>query len=113
MLRFLDGPAVGVSLCCSRAPLYLRVVRDGNTWDAMDQPGDRPQDGETLYAYRRTADAGSIHYSGRDARGKRFGRTEQFAEYRLCEPQPDDATMRDAARWRGWAEARHRESKGE
>lgn len=106
MLRFLDGPAAGVSLCCARAPLFLRVVQDtAGKWDSLDQLADTPAPGETIHVYRKVSSEGTVHIDYRDAQGRRRGRWEQIAGYRLHEVQPDDATLRETAAWRAWATA--------
>ena len=107
MLKFLDGPAAGVLLGCARAPYFLRVVRDGLTWDALDQLTDAPNPRESIHVYRKSEDHGTVHYDGRDKHGKRFGRWEQCADYRLHEHQPDDATIRNNALWAAWAQAEY------
>jgi hypothetical protein len=114
VIRFLDGPGRGHAdgLGLRRVPVYLRVVCNRTTgkWDALDQPGDRPADDEAIYAYCREGKVGSLHIDGRDKNGRRFGRWYATADYRLCDPQPDDATLRDAERWRAWATARHEQT---
>ncbi len=107
MLTFLDGPASGKSLTCARAPKFLRLVLDpdGNL-DALDLLTDTPRGCETIHVYVKVEDLGSVHYSGRDRHGKRFGRWEQCASYRLLDQQPADATARDTSAWRAWATAR-------
>lgn len=105
---FLDGPAEGVVLELARAPVYLRaVVNAAGVWDALDFPGDGPRDSETVYAYRRQGDAGSIHLDYTESRtGRRRGRDIAYAEYRVAPEQPDAATMRDPVLWRAWCQAR-------
>lgn len=56
MISFQGGPAEGKAegLLLRRAPRFLRVVRGGDgDWDALDQLGDAPAAGETIYAYER------------------------------------------------------------
>jgi hypothetical protein len=106
MTCFLDGPAEGVKLCLARAPLFLRAVVNDGAWDALDRVDDRPAPGETVWVYRLEGQAGSIHTDGVDRRGRRFGRWEAIAEYRLYSPQPDQSLLRDNARWQAWARAR-------
>ncbi len=103
MTRFLDGPAAGQTLMLGRAPVYLRVVK-GETWDALDQIGDTPNDDETVHVYRLVKTAGIMHVDGRDKKtGKRFGNWYTIAEYELAPEQPDDVTMRDTLMWQTWA----------
>jgi hypothetical protein len=103
VLTFRDGPLAGKSVLCRRAPVYLRAViaPDGQV-DALDQLGDEPDAGEVLHAYVRIGAAGNLHVDGTDRQGRRFGRWYASGEYRLCDPQPDDATMRDRDAWRQW-----------
>lgn len=104
MIRFLDGPAGGVLLTLRRAPQYLRVVRDAQgQWDALDQLDDQPAVGETIFAYRMASFDGSAHYCGRDAKGKRFGRTEAHAAYRYIDPQPEPLWLCNNTHWQAWA----------
>ena len=104
MISFIDGPAEGVRLSLQRMVFFLRVVRDANgKWDALDQPDDTPAAGETIYVYRHDKTTGSAFVDGRDPKtGKRWGRVENVATYRLHTVQPDDAAMRDNAAWSKW-----------
>lgn len=77
MIRFLDGPAEGRSLFLRSAPDFLRVTYlPGRTagvgrhkklaeWDALDQPLDAPEPGETIYVYRRVTKVEAIHVNMR------------------------------------------------
>jgi len=105
MTRFSGGPADGVSLMLRRSPIYLRVCRaaDG-TWDALDQLGDEPREGETLAAYRLVRDRGTMHVLL--ARPRR-GPWVRVAEYAVCPEQPEQAVMSSRGRWRAWAEQQH------
>lgn len=49
--QFLDGPAGISAMDLRRCPTYLRLVH-GTRWDALDQPGDTPEPGETLAIYK-------------------------------------------------------------
>ena len=103
MIRFTNGPAAGVpGLLLRRAPLYLRVVCHDGKWDALDQLDDRPEPGETIYAYRLVEQQGSVHIN----RGRRGSGFFVMATYTVVEPQPADATMRNNACWREWAETK-------
>lgn len=103
MIRFLDGPAVGVSFDLQRTPLYLRVVHHGGEFDALDQLGDEPADEEEVFVYRLESPAGSVHVDGTDANGRRFGRWFRTGEYRLNDVRPEEAVLRDKAAWQAWA----------
>jgi len=99
---FVDGPAAGATLMLTRAPLFLRaVVEFGSEWDALDQLQDRPKATERICVYRRDGAPGRIHIK----RDRRHGGCGWFtvARYRVVEPQPDDATLRDQARFEVWA----------
>jgi hypothetical protein len=109
MLKFLDGPAVGQTLMCARAPLFLRVTKKGDVWDALDQIGEEPAKDEEVLVYIQVGGKpGSVHYSGVGKDGKKFGRTEQVADYKAYDPSilgtgPDDVTVRDTKAWQAWA----------
>ena len=107
MHKFIDGPAQGIVLCCQRAPLFIRVVRSHVGFDALDQLDDTPESHEEVFVYVLYGKPGSVHYCGRDKNGKRFGRTEQTADYRLYDPSvlgpcPDQVCLRDNKLWREW-----------
>jgi hypothetical protein len=97
---FLDGPAAGQCLMLRRAPLFLRAAVDrsaGATWGALDQVEDVAPAGLELVAYRRVGP----HGLARLPRGE-----VALAKYRVMDPQPDAATMRDTAAWQAWCLAR-------
>lgn len=108
MIRFIDGPAQGCQgFCLQRAPLYLRVVQSAEgEWDALDQPGDSPREGETVHAYLRVGPAGSVHVqrSGPGGRGRQCS-WYATGEYVLVAPQPDQDVLRDTTAWQEWATA--------
>lgn len=100
MTAFIDGPAVGQTLFLKRAPLLLRVVRSSRGWDALDQPTDAPQKDERVFVYVRATDVRQMHVRRSGGGGFFAG-----ADYRFLPEQPDDAIIRDAARWQAWTEA--------
>jgi hypothetical protein len=102
MTRFTDGPAQGQVLELRRAPVFLRVVRAGEKWDALDQLDDKPSDDETVCVYELVGEPGRMHINAtRRAGGCRW---VTIAEYKLLEgEQPADAILRDAGAWRSWA----------
>ncbi len=106
---FLDGPAKGQQLMLKHAPLYLRVVADTSgllpKWDALDDPADRPQSTETLYAYQRVGEPGYLHIRASGGRGGLY----RPATYRFCDPQPTEETLRSA--WGAWVHSRTDEEK--
>lgn len=103
--RFTDGPAAGVDLLLSRAPIFLRVTHDPaqQKWDALDQLGDEAFDGEKIFCYRLIGNHGFCHVDGRDKKtGKRFGKNYVLAEYVFYENQPPESILRDNAQWQAW-----------
>lgn len=110
MIKFLDGPAAGKTIWLRRAPIYLRVVIDGETVDALDQLDDTPKASETIHAYRVIGKPSWIHLCvrGKDRSG---GGYWGAGEYEVCDPQPDEATMRDNERWREWATEQYQAGK--
>lgn len=105
MITFNDGPAHGVHLFLERAPFFLRVVVESNgVWDALDQPGDRPSDGETIAAYWiRPERIGRAFYDGTRG-GRRTGWSSMCATYEYFVPQPSDCAMRTNERWVIWCD---------
>lgn len=102
MTRCLDGPAAGQTLQLRRAPTYLRVVVDAaGTWDALDQLDDYPQMDETVYAYRMEGEPTWMHVRARTGGGFYRG-----GQYRVVEPQPDQAVLRSETRWQAWVSER-------
>jgi len=102
MTSFIDGPAKGQHLMLKRAARFIRVVDEVGKWDALDQPEDTPKATEKIYAYQVHGDVRACHINRGGGRGGFY----PIAEYRFIVDQPDDATMRDADRWRAWCEAR-------
>ncbi len=103
MISFLDGPAAGRTLAPKRAPAYLRVVHGKEGWDALDQLEDEPRPGEELFAYCLVSRPTAYHLlCGRGRRGNASG-WYWNAEYRVVDPQPDQATLANTDKWRAWA----------
>lgn len=111
MITAKDGPAAGKTFACRRAPVYLRIVRAAPLelvpspdagWDVLDQLDDTPSADEEVFVYRIIDGTWSCAYLCRA--GADSGRYE-LGQYRLVEPQPDEATLRDTALWRAWASA--------
>lgn len=103
MSNFIDGPAKGVTLSLSRAPVFLRVVLANGKWDALDQLSDTPRPEEAIFVYRRKTDPITAHIDGRDPKtGKRFANWMSIADYLFHHTQPDDKTLRDTAAWQAW-----------
>lgn len=102
MIQFTDGPAAMVFLSLRRAPLYLRVVRSAaGEFDALDQLDDEPAADETVFVYRLAGKPAAAFVDG-TRNGRRCGWREVMATYVVVTQQPDDATMRDTAKWREW-----------
>lgn len=103
MTRFIDGPAAGQTLCLRRAPRYIRAVRSrSGEWDALDQPGDEPKPAEAVCAYELAGEPTRVHI-----KAQKRGASGWFAvaSYIYADGQPDDATMRDRAKWEAWCKA--------
>lgn len=100
MTTFEDGPAKGQTLMLQRAPIFLRVVKGDDGWDALDQLHDSTRKGETLYAYVLTAKPGRYHLYFGGSRGGWY----VIATYKVVFPQPVDSIMRDTVAWRDWTE---------
>lgn len=110
MTIFLDGPAANTfstPLILKRAPHYLRAVQamDG-TWDALDQLHDEPAPGERIFAYEMVGTPSWCHINARGKKGERTGGVFHGGQYKLCDPQPTDAQLRDTAAWRFWCSER-------
>lgn len=104
-MKFLDGPATGVVLCLSRAPVFIRAVQNkAGEWDALDQLDDTPRPDETIHVYRLAGSPTWMHVDGRDKQGRRFGRTTYHGEYRHFPEQPAPEEIRITEGWQAWVE---------
>jgi len=103
MTRLLDGPAAGVTLWLSRAPVFLRVVQapDG-TWDALDQLTDTPRPDERLVVYQLASEPRRMHVQRREI-CRRVCSWYEGGDYRLAADPPAEAVARDRTRWEAWA----------
>ena len=101
MTRFTGGPADGKTLLLKRAPLYLRVVMDVRTReiDALDQLDDTAGSDETISVYRCHGEPIQAHINF----GRKGGGWYEGGDYRIVDPQPGDAEVRENAAWRAWA----------
>jgi hypothetical protein len=99
--RFEDGPAKGTILQLHRAPFFLRVTESGGKFDALDQLEDTPRPDEKLHAYKAHGERGMCHIRASGGRSGFYA----IATYKLVEPQPTDAQMRDNAAWSEWCHA--------
>lgn len=109
-MNFLDGPAKDCGVRLNRAPIYLRMVRDRRTgaWDGLDKLDDFARTAEEIFAYKQVAYHGSGSWDGIDPKTRRrTGGRLHLCDYAVIEPQPDDATMRNNAAWRAWAQEQH------
>lgn len=100
MTRFLDGPAKEATFMIRRTPVFVRVTKEGEKFDILNDAGDTPKRTETLFAYVLTERPGMCCIRASGGRGGIF----QSGTYRHCDPQPDDATMRDQSKWEAWVE---------
>jgi len=100
---FIDGPAEGVTLNLTAAPLLLRVVRSpGGTWDALDQPSDEPKPREQILCYHRlTATPSVACLDGSNGRG-RWGMRLVSADYGIYPDPPALSVMRSNEDWHQW-----------
>ena len=99
--RFLDGPAMNVTLNLARAPVFLRVVLDGvvQKWNALDQLDDVPNATEDIYVYLLDGD---VSHGFACSRGPSGCRRFWYADYRYYPQQPTQAELRDAEFWHRW-----------
>lgn len=104
---FKDGPAAGSVLMLARAPMMLRVVVDeAGKVDALDQLGDTPKEGESLFVYiMRGAPGATGFWDGRGKDGRRTGGSFASAAYRLCSIQPSGDEARTREGWESWCES--------
>lgn len=102
------------SLRLKRAPKYLRFcVKPGRCGhsqevDALDLLEDEADPRETLYA-AILVERGTMHLDMVE-HGRRVGKWYDTAEYRLLDPQPEDAVMRDNSKWQAFCYAEHAKS---
>jgi hypothetical protein len=102
MTHFIDGPATNVSLCLTRSPLFLRVVKQATDWDALDQVSDEPDPKEQIWVYVRDGSGNnSVHikFGGKD---KAKSGWYKVARYRFYSVQPGELILRDRTRWQAW-----------
>lgn len=98
MTRFLDGPAQGQHFMIRRTPIFVRVTEENGKWDILNDAGDAPRKTETPRAYVLTERPGMVCIRAAKGRGGIF----QSGVYRHCDPQPNEATMRDESAWTAW-----------
>ena len=106
MSKFLDGPAEGQTISHSRAPVFLRVVRnrsDGK-FDVLDQLDDEATDEEEIFAYIAKPGTFSRYHVTRSPRSKSGWYSSN--DYVLFDPQPTDEVLRDNERWGEWCMSR-------
>ncbi len=109
--HFTNGPAAGMTLNIKRYPVLLRVVGErvgcSTTWDALDQLDDQANRGEDIFVYRMMEKPARVHIDG-VRNGRRFGEWTQIGRYELLPgPQPDDAILRDNAKWTAWCQEQY------
>lgn len=106
MHTFVDGPAKGKVLNCTRTPIMLRVTETSEgTIDALDQPDDLARSDEKIHVYRLAGPPGFVHVDYRGEGGRRCGRNFQIGAYELLPEQPADEDVRSTAAWRAWCDA--------
>lgn len=101
MTTFIDGPAKGQHFMIRRTPIFVRVTEENGKWDILNDVGDSPRPTETPHAYVLTERPGMCCVRASGGRGGIF----QSGVYRHCNPQPDEATMRDEKAWTAWTHA--------
>lgn len=100
MIRFLDGPASGVTLTLRRAPIFLRVVtKDGTNWDALDEKGDEWRHGERVYVYILQDRPTAVHMKCARKADSGF---YAAGEYRHLDEEIAPGTLRDNESWTLW-----------
>lgn len=104
MISFIDGPAIGKTMQLRQVPAlrFLRVVQEGDKFDALDQPHDKPEPREKIYAYELHGEAGWVHLCVRGGRGGTFA----TGRYKFVDPQPSDGEMRSNPEWWKWQRER-------
>lgn len=87
-----------------RSPCCLRVTVKATAdkahpekYDALDQLEDKPEFGETVYAYELTGVPGAAFIDGAKTRGR-----YSIAQYKLMEYQPSYNALVDNQRWDEW-----------
>lgn len=105
MTQMHGGPANGQNLMLRAAPRLLRVTlateRGKPKFDALDQPEDRPQSGERLFAYELDGEATNVHVN----MGRKGSGWYKLANYKFIPAQPTDAEMRTGTAWLKWCES--------
>lgn len=108
MMRLVDGPAAGETLAIRRAPILLRVAKNTlarnkeRVWDALNDLEDVAKPHETLHLYMLMAKPQMVHLKMANRRASGF---YAMGFYKFLPEQPDDATMRDNAKWSAWCDA--------
>lgn len=100
MTTFTNGPANGKTLMLKRIPYFLRVVQDGDKFDALDQPNDKPSPGETIHVYRHVETRGHVSISRRGGGGGFY----PIASFEF-HSTPQDSEVREVAEWIAWCVA--------
>lgn len=93
MITLRDGPAAGTYLVKGAPPLLRAVIDADGKGDVLDNPTDRPEPTERIYAYARVGEAANVHInkSGFYAR----------ADYKYM-PSVDGEKVRNNAAWWAW-----------
>ncbi len=117
-VSFVGGPADGVELELSRAPMFMRIVINGGVQrqldgtlpegavDALDLIGDMPRDGELVDVYELVWANAPTHWHGQTQGGRRTGGMWVSAQYMHRDDVDAVALgLGDNVAWREWATA--------
>lgn len=98
MTTFSDGPAKGQHLNLKRTPIYLRVVEENGTWDALNEVEDEPKPSETVHVYLMSKHLGTCHINAGRGRGGFYN----IVEYRHLDVQVPQQILRNGDQWTKW-----------
>lgn len=112
MIRFLGGPAAGVTMQLRRAPLFLRVTQtleagpaeaeNGYGFDALDMLGDEPNRSESVTVYKREGPRTVVHIDFARGRKRNCSGWYVVATYRHFDAPPGEEVLRNTAAWQAW-----------
>lgn len=103
VIRFLGGPAAGMTFQLRRAPLFLRVVHTAaGELAALDMLGDQPAAEELISVYKREGPRTVVHIDFARGRKRNCSGWYVVATYRHLDAQPAEEVLRHTAAWQGW-----------